>query len=248
MKKRALNRWITLATTILLLTTGCAGQGAGQSAGQSVTASTKPAGPLAGVTVALDPGHGGRDSGSVGTTTGVTEAELNLAVALKLQVALEAQGAYVVLTRTDENVTYMEEGGDTQKRQEMAGRIAVIEEARAQMVISIHMNRYADASVRGAQVFFYDEAASGRPLAQAIQESLNDLEEQVKKRNALSGNYYILKTPLCPSALVECGFLSNPTEETLLQQQEYQQKLADAICRGVEEYWEQARTTPAPMT
>ena len=228
---------------MLLLPAGCLWKASGQ---ESIpTGAAVSSGPLAGLTLAVDPGHGGRDSGSIGSATGVTEAELNLKVALKLKAALEDQGAAVVLTRVDENVTYVEDGGETKKSQEMAGRMSVIQEARAQMVISIHMNRYADASVRGAQVFFFDEASSGMPLAQAIQESLNTLPEQVKKRNAHSGNYYILKTPQCPSALVECGFLSNAAEEKLLQQDEYQEALANAICDGIMNYWEQARIMPA---
>lgn len=121
------------------------------------------------------------------------------------------------MTRSDETVVYQQEAGKTRKQQDMASRMDVIEQARAQLVVSIHMNRYSDSGVRGAQVFYFEEGSDGQLLAQTLQQSLNALEEQVKKRNAATGNYFILKTPQCPSALVECGFLSNPQEEALLQ-------------------------------
>ena len=221
----------------LMLAAGCA-QGRTPAPPASPQASAGPTGPLEGITIALDPGHGGDDGGCVGAS-GATEAELNLQVAFALRDALQQQGAQVVLTRNDETVVYQTDSGKTRKQQDMAGRMDVIEQARAQLVVSIHMNRYSDAGVRGAQVFYFEEGSAGQRLAQQLQQSLNSLEEQVKKRNAASGNYFILKTPQCPSALVECGFLSNPQEEALLQDAAYQGRLAQALCEGIITYYQQ---------
>lgn len=223
----------------LMLAAGCA-QGPAPAPMTSPQPSSEPLGPLEGITIALDPGHGGDDGGCVGVS-GTTEAELNLQVAFALRDALQLEGAQVVMTRSDETVVYQQEAGKTRKQQDMASRMDVIEQARAQLVVSIHMNRYSDSGVRGAQVFYFEEGSDGQLLAQTLQQSLNALEEQVKKRNAATGNYFILKTPQCPSALVECGFLSNPQEEALLQDAAYQQRLAQALCQGIVTYLQQTQ-------
>lgn len=231
-------KFLPLALCVtLMLAAGCA-QGGTPVPTASPQASAGPTGPLEGITIALDPGHGGDDGGCVGAS-GTTEAELNLQVAFALRDALQQQGAQVVLTRNDETVVYQTDSGKTRKQQDMAGRMDVIEQARAQLVVSIHMNRYSDAGVRGAQVFYFEEGSAGQRLARQLQQSLNSLEEQVKKRNAASGNYFILKTPQCPSVLVECGFLSNPQEESLLQDAAYQGRLARVLCEGIVAYYQQ---------
>jgi len=194
-----------------------------------------PRGALAGWTIIVDAGHGGIDNGCV-SDSGTTEAQLNLAIAYALKAELEAEDALVVMTRTDDAADYDAGDGDTRKEKDMSARLRVIEGAKADMVISIHLNKYSDARVRGAQTFYDGEDPLGRSLALALQEKLNDLPEQVKKRSAMAGNYFILKTPDCPGALVECGFLSNPEEESLLLEKTYRKKLAEAICQGVVEY------------
>ncbi len=221
----------------LMLAAGCSQEEYVLPASSPIS-SPLPSGPLEGITIALDPGHGGDDGGCVGAT-GTTEADLNLEVAFALRDTLQQQGAQVVLTRSDDTVVYQSETGKTRKQQDMANRMDIIEQARAQLVVSIHMNRYSDASVRGAQVFYFEEGSAGQRLAHQLQQSLNAMEEQVKKRNASSGNYFILKTPQCPSALVECGFLSNPQEEALLQDDGYQTRLAQALCQGIIAYYQQ---------
>jgi N-acetylmuramoyl-L-alanine amidase len=200
------------------------------------TLASMPQGVLANVVIVLDPGHGGIDTGCSSKFSDVTESELNLQVAYKLKAALEARGASVMMTRTDETVVYMEGAGKTRKQRDMAYRMDCIEKARAQLVFSIHMNRYSSQSTRGAQVFYYEEGSHGQLLALCIQAKLNSLKEQVKQRTALRGDYFILKTPKCPCALIECGFLSNKEEEALLRQESYQVLITQAICDGIEEY------------
>ena len=211
------------------------GNAAAPSPSQTQTATASPQGALAGWTIAVDAGHGGIDNGCV-SEKGTTEAQLNLQIAYALKAELEAEDALVVMTRTDDDVNYDDGVGDTRKQKDMSARLDVIEGAKADLVLSIHLNKYSDARVRGAQTFYDGEDPQGRSLAFALQEVLNALPEQVKKRSAMAGNYFILKTPGCPGALVECGFLSNPEEESLLLAEDYRRKLAQALCRGVVEY------------
>ena len=102
-------------------------------------------------------------------------------------------------------------------------------------MVSIHMNKFSQESQRGAQVFFDREQEEGEALAQALEQRLFVLDPDYARQPS-AGDYYILNA--CPaSALVECGFLSNREEERLLAEESYQQRLAQAIACGVEDYF-----------
>ena len=190
------------------------------------------AGSLTGRTILVDPGHGGYDGGAVGRVSGTPEKGLNLDVARRLAAILEAQGAQIVMTRTDDYALCDEHPPIRKKLQDMQRRAAIIEQSGAQMVLSIHMNEYAGRSQSGPQVFYREGCPAGRLLAGAIQEAMNETLAPKKKRSALGGDYYIL-TLGRPSVLVECGFLSNAGEEALLLTADYRQRVAQAIARGI---------------
>lgn len=181
-------------------------------------------------TVVIDAGHGGIDGGTVGVTTGVKEADLNLAIAQKLQARLERAGYRVVMTRSDENGLY----GDTSpgyKRRDMQERKRIIEQAAPQLVISIHLNRYAGRGRSGAQVFYCKEREDSALAARCLQRQFN---ENLNRRplEALAGDFFMVHCTPYTSVIAECGFLSNPEEERLLQTQEYQEKLAELLWKG----------------
>lgn len=186
-------------------------------------------------TVVLDAGHGGRDNGVTGVKSEVTEKELNLVITFYVKEYLEKAGVDVVLTREDDNGLY----GDVKsnfKRADMKKRKEIINQAKPEVVVSIHMNKFpADAERRGAQAFFEQMSDNSRELATALQNSINTLNKEYAKRefDALSGEYYILKCSRYPSAIVECGFLSNPEEDELLQSKDYRKKLAYKIASGI---------------
>lgn len=186
-----------------------------------------------GKTIVLDAGHGGFDGGAVGID-GVVEAQLNLQIALKVQAKFESAGWKVVQTRTaDEGL-----GGDgkgTDKQKDMRARAQIIKDTKPDVMVSIHMNKYTSASVRGPQVFYQSGAAEGgAALAQCIQDRLNALiPEGWKKREVKSGDFYVLKAGEQPSVIVECGFISNPDEKAMLQDEQYQDRVAEAIFKGV---------------
>ena len=188
--------------------------------------------PLAGYTVALDPGHGGYDGGAVGRVSGVPEKGLNLDVALRLARLLEAKGARVIMTREDDRALCDEHPPIRKKLQDMQRRAVIITEGGADMVLSIHMNEYAGRGESGPQVFYREDCPAGRLLAGAIQAAMIEGLTPRMARTALSGDYYILTLGV-PSALVECGFLSNRQEEELLLTEDYRERVAQAICAGV---------------
>jgi len=189
-------------------------------------------------TIVLDPGHGGDDPGMIGES-GISEKVLNLVYAKKLAALLEAEGYKVVLTRTTEDGLY-DADASNKKAQDMQRRVAVIEAEDPVLTVSIHQNSYPeDSSVKGPQVFYYEQSAEGEKLATAIQDSLN-VELEIERPRVQKGNttYYILKRSVSTTVIVECGFLTNPEEELLLQEEAYQDQMAQAICDGILDYLE----------
>lgn len=190
-----------------------------------------------GMRIVLDAGHGGIDGGVVGKTTRVKESDVNLQITLALQSALEEKGFEVTLTRKTEAGLY---GAPTKgfKRRDMERRKEIIEETKPVLVISIHQNLYSSSSSRGGQVFYNKNSAKGKQLSEILQRQLNGLykEQGVKSRNMMAGQYYMLECTPYPTALVECGFLSNEKDEKLLTSPEWQEKLAEVLTIGVMEY------------
>ena len=176
--------------------------------------------------VIVDAGHGGFDAGASGTDTGVKESDLNLKVALLVQGALEDAGVRVLMTRAGEGAL-----GDT-KREDMARRGQLLQTEGADAAVSIHMNKFSDRRVQGPMTYYQAGAEAGQSLAAAIIGSLTEALA-LPERLPNPGNNFVTRVPPCPAALVECGFLSHPQEERLLQDEGYQQTLAKAIARGV---------------
>ena len=176
--------------------------------------------------VIVDAGHGGFDAGASGTDTGVKESDLNLKVALLVQGALEDAGVRVLMTRAGEGAL-----GDT-KREDMARRGQLLQTEGADAAVSIHMNKFSDRRVQGPMTYYQAGAEAGQSLAAAIIGSLTEALA-LTERLPNPGNNFVTRVPPCPAALVECGFLSHPQEERLLQDEGYQQTLAKAIARGV---------------
>lgn len=187
------------------------------------------------VSIVVDPGHGGNDPGKVGVT-GALEKDINLQIAVKLSDYLKEKGMETVLTR-ETDISLAEEGASSTQVSDLKKRVEIIEEETPEMTVSIHQNSYTDSSVSGAQVFYYGQSQEGKQLAEAIQENLAGTLDPSNKREAKANeSYYILKRTSVPTVIVECGFLSNPEEESLLQDEEYQDKLVEAIYKGIEAY------------
>jgi len=187
--------------------------------------------------IVIDAGHGGFDGGAIGRFTKVREDELNLAVSKKLQRLFEDNGYSVIMTREDENAVAVTKEGDMWKRRN------IIDNSNADIVISVHMNKYQATSVAGPITFYFEKSSEGKKLAEFIQNEMNAALKPYKPRGYLPERYYILRSGECPCVLVECGFLSNEREEQLLQTDDYQNKCAYAIFRGATIYFDQRFVT-----
>lgn len=184
--------------------------------------------------VVVDAGHGGDDPGKIGVGD-VLEKDINLSIALKLRDYLEQQDITVVMTREKDEMLEGEGGG--KKTADMKRRVEIINETNADLTVSIHQNSYPSAKVHGAQVFYYKDSEQGQILAALLQENLREKVEPDNHRQIKDNtNYYLLKKTTVPIAIVECGFLSNPEEANLLTQEEYQDRIAWAVCSGILQY------------
>ena len=179
--------------------------------------------------VVIDAGHGLPDGGATGIVTGVCEADINLAIAQRLKSLFLGADIAVVMTRTGRDCLYSGDGSI--KRGDMQMRRDIIERAQPDFVISVHLNKFSQSYRRGAQAFFRADGESGKLLASEIQKSLNRNWNE-RDLEALSGDYYLLNCSEFPSVIVECGFLSNPEEEALLQTESCQEKIAYCIYAG----------------
>ena len=159
-------------------------------------------------TVVLDPGHGGRDPGKVGTGS-TLEKNINLEIALYLKEFLENQDVKVIMTRTkDEDLSKTDTGF---KLSDLNERIALIKESNADLVICIHQNSYTDPTVYGAQCFYKTNSTEGETIAAIIQKQIITSTNQTKIRTIKDNeDYYMLKYSPLPTVIAECGFLSNP--------------------------------------
>ena len=186
-------------------------------------------------TVLVDPGHGGMDPGKIGIND-VEEKEINLEISLMLRDKLEKQGIQVVMTRETDQGLY-DKDSSNKKVQDLQRRVELIHEEQPVCVVSIHQNSYPDASVKGAQVFYYEDSTEGKKLAEELQNALIAQVDPENHRQA-KGNttYYLLERTDVPLVICECGFLSNPEEAELLTDQAYQETLTDAIVSGILEY------------
>jgi len=212
---------------------------------QAATVQKAP-GPLTGLSVAVDAGHGGYDGGAVGRVSGVPEKGLNLDVAQRVEELLGDLGADVVMTRTGDYALCDEDPPIRKKLQDMQRRAEIIRLNEADLVLSVHMNEYAGRNESGPQVFYREGCPAGRLLAGAVQEAMIRGLNPAQRRTALGGDYYILTLGV-PSVLVECGFLSNKAEEARLMQETYRQQVAEAIVQGVLDWHALKVGKPQPL-
>lgn len=188
--------------------------------------------------ILIDPGHGGRDAGA--SANDAVEKDINLAVSQYLKKYIEDGGNTVFMTReTDTNTADPNRPQNvTQKKSDMRMRKADIEKYKADIFVSIHMNKFEQSKYRGAQVFYDDDNEENRVLAESIQNSLKEILKDDNKRvpKATGDSIFVLKDNKIPSVLVECGFLSNPEEAGLLNTPEYQKKVAEGIYLGLNKF------------
>ena len=201
--------------------------------------------------IAIDPGHGGRDSGAVGllprgTRTGLRprtdgrgrtlllEKDVNLDVARRLGRWLEKRGYRTVMTRTRDRA-----GGDrpfTTVGDDLRARVDVANEGAASLFVSVHMNAARARTARGAETYHFTisgPAAAG--LARSIQDRLVT-RTGLPGRGVKRAGFYVLKHTSMPAVLVEGGFLTNPKDSRLLATNAFRARVAAGIGEGVDSY------------
>ena len=183
--------------------------------------------------IVIDAGHGGIDGGAT-SCTGVRESKINLEIALRLEALMHLLGIETVMIRSTDTSVHTE--GNTiaaQKVSDLKERIRIVQETENALLVSIHQNTFSNAKYAGAQVFYTDNADSKR-LADALQQSLvENLNVGSNRRSKRADGIYLMQHIDRVGVLVECGFLSNPQEETKLQTADYQKHLACVIASSI---------------
>lgn len=208
--------------------------------------------------IVIDPGHGGRDPGSIGRS-GTHESQVNLEAARELRRQLEATGRYEVLMTRDRDIYPSWEE-----------RVGVMEDARADLFLSIHADSSSDADVRGAAVYTLNDRAENRARARAREDSSHTQQADVnnilvelelrEKRNQSSAfaevllehlddagpllanphrqaNLFVLLDPRVPAVLLEMGFVTNRTDESNLNSASARRRQMEAVTRGIDSYF-----------
>jgi N-acetylmuramoyl-L-alanine amidase len=196
--------------------------------------------------VVLDPGHGGHEPGSISPNK-IYEKNVTLDIANRVRKLLEAKGIHVRMTRTGDTYPTLE------TRTTMAYKLG------ADLFVSIHANAAGSASANGVETFitaaagydssnYYGQAGDKQsqrnntydPLNAVLGFSIHSNVVKMSKRSDRGlrrARYSVIKKATCPSALVECGFLTNPDEESLLNSSSYRETVARGIANGVIGYF-----------
>ncbi len=194
---------------------------------------------LAEKTVLIDPGHGGTFPGRVNEDN-ILEKDINLQIALKLEQYLTETGANVLMTRrTDTDLvpdSAQKEKLLQQQRADLEQRVQLSVDSQADYMLSIHCNSIPDEKWAGAQVFYNPDDEESKALAKAIQRSLNQSLESNDREALPREDTFLFKNAATTTVIVECGFLSNPSEAARLKDSTYQSQLAWAIYLGLQDY------------
>ncbi|HEX2926873.1 MAG TPA: N-acetylmuramoyl-L-alanine amidase [Ruminiclostridium sp.] len=192
-------------------------------------------------TIVLDAGHGGEDPGAVSDYTGLKEKDVNLNIVMKLKNLMEKENYKVILTRESDRLTYTTDNNNIiqKRREDLTRRKGIMDDSGADLVVSIHLNKFPQSQYHGAQVFFPPQSDSSKKLADEIQNSIRLNVDNANDRVALikKDPIIILKNLKTTTVVVECGFVSNADEEKKLSTDEYQGKLAAAIKQGIDNYY-----------
>ncbi|SNX54425.1 N-acetylmuramoyl-L-alanine amidase CwlD [Thermoanaerobacterium sp. RBIITD] len=184
--------------------------------------------------IIIDAGHGGNDPGKPGKS-GKDEDELNLAIATKLKDLIEESGGIVLMTREDDTLS------DSNLMKDLKNRVYAGNDVKGDIFISIHLNSFPESQYKGAQVFYQKNSEKGKLLAEIIQDELKKTLDTNNERMAKeTSTFFILRHAKMPAVIVECGFMSNPEEERLLNDDKYQYKVAWAIYKGILRYFKES--------
>ena len=190
--------------------------------------------------ILIDPGHGGIDGGA-SAADGTVEKNINLNIALELEKLLKENGFKVFLTRDEDRGLYSDSGSVKEKKiQDLNERCKLKKDTNCDLFISIHLNKFSDASCKGAQVW-YSKNSESEEIANIIQSNLvADLDSSNHRKPKFAKDMYkVLRTnDDMPGVIVECGFLSNNEDLSNLKNESYQKKVAESLNKSIKNYFE----------
>ncbi|QEY19289.1 N-acetylmuramoyl-L-alanine amidase [Psychrobacillus sp. AK 1817] len=190
--------------------------------GEKKENSKRKKGTLDGVTIVIDPGHGGNDRGTTGAL-GTDEKDITLKTAELLSSKLQAAGANVRMTRqSDEYV-------------DLRKRVSIGYQVGADAFISLHYDAIDNSSVRGFTTYYMNSYQ--KELAKHVHDGLGDMIS-LKDRGTQPGNYLVLRENKQPAILIELGYLSNPTEEQNVTTQRFREQATHGIYNGIIDYFD----------
>lgn len=190
-------------------------------------------------TVIIDAGHGGEDGGTQ-SSDGTLEKDINLQISLKLEKLLQLMGYNTVMIRSEDKLIYSGNPDTTRARKvsDLNNRLEIAKAYPDAVFISVHQNYFTESKYSGAQVFYSPNNEKSKLLAEKIQCSITGLiqPENGRKIKKSGSDIFLLDRIEIPAVMVECGFMSNPSEALLLKDEAYQKKIALSIANGINEY------------
>ena len=189
----------------------------------------------AGNIVVIDAGHGGPDAGAC-SADGVLEKDISLALSQKLAGELIRQGCIVICVRdSDTDLAGDDFTGSLRerKRVDLQARADLANRNQADLYVSVHLNSDPSPRWAGAQTFYEQGSLEGELIGKSIQEQLKNTLKNTRREALAADGYFLMSATSMPAVIVEAGFLSNPKEALLLQDEEYQNRVAGAVARGI---------------
>ena len=226
--KKLLPAYITILAMFILISL------VGSKAVSTISANAPAA---TGRIVVIDAGHGGVDGGAT-SVGGVLESHINLEISKKLNDLLHLIGIHTVMVRTEDVSIYTEGESIAEKKvSDLKNRIKIVNETDNAILVSIHQNHFSEPKYKGAQVF-YSPSGESMMLAKKMQtafiETINPgSHRQIKKAKGV----YLLENIKNTGILIECGFISNPEEDNLLQKKSYQNNVASVIATTISKFF-----------
>lgn len=188
---------------------------------------------LLGKTIVLDAGHGGKDEGA--SSGKIKESKLNLILVKKLEKELISRGATVYLTREDDND--LSTTTINRKRSDLYRRAEYINKISPDIYVSLHLNSSPSPSWRGLQIFYTNNNKENKEIALSLTNYLKEKLSNTREAKKDS-TYYMYKHIKSPGVLIEAGFISNPSDNYLLRDEKYQNKLITLIADSIENYYQ----------
>lgn len=174
---------------------------------------------LRGMTIVVDAGHGGHDTGARGKSS--YEKSHALDISRRLRNSLQARGANVLMTRENDNFVSLQ------------GRVDFANSRRADLFVSVHINASVNPGSGGTETFYY--TAISQSLAREVQKELVKATGRLN-RGIAQRRFVVVRYTQMPSVLTETAFISNAKEEALLRDPNYRERVARGIAQGIANY------------